>query len=63
VPQAAAWSLGVLISAILLENVRWTAWCVTKILRNLKRKMWLSWHIISPLSEKVGWDAYPVSPT
>jgi len=59
--QAAAWSLGGLISAILLENVRGAAWCVTNILRNLKRKMWGSWHIISPLSEKVG-DASSVSP-
>jgi len=31
----------------MLENVRGTAWCVTNILRNLKRKMWGSWHIMS----------------
>jgi len=28
-------------------------WCKTNILRNLE-KMWGTWHIITPLSEKVG---------
>jgi len=41
-------------SAILLQNVGWTTWCETNKLRNLKRKMWGTWCIIFPLSEKVG---------
>jgi len=35
-----------------------TAWCENNILRNLKRKMWGPWHIIS-----VSLIASPVSPT
>ena len=33
--------------------MRGTAWYATNISRNLKRKMWGTWHIIFPLSEKV----------
>jgi len=38
------------------------AWCETNILRNLKSKMWGTWHIISPLSEKVGEKLTPCPP-
>jgi len=42
--------------------VRGTAWCETNILRNLKKKMWGTWHIVSELSEKVEGTLPPCPP-